>query len=146
MMLWMSEHTFKGEILQKFRMIVDFVCNVYFPMFFEIKVKHSIVDGPEHIITFFWLLHAQTSVVVKAVSPYVQSGAWFAHPEALLLILLSSKKKTERRFAVKKVLEVRGDKELGDTEPRSRLTLKLNFYAKKCQDLIKWDKEVIYEP
>ena len=58
MMLWMSEHTFKGEILQKFRMIVDFVCNVYFPMFFEIKVKHSIVDGPEHIITFHRLLPA----------------------------------------------------------------------------------------
>ena len=50
------------------------------------------MDGPEHIITFFWLLHAQPSVVVKAVSSYVQSGAWFAHPEALLLTLLSSKK------------------------------------------------------
>ena len=79
MMLWMSEHTFKGEILQKFRMIVDLVCNVYFPIFFEIKVKHSIVDGPEHIITFLGLLHAQPSVVVKAVSPYIKSGAWFAH-------------------------------------------------------------------
>ena len=114
-------------ILQKFRMIVDLVCNVYFPIFFEIKVKHSIEDEPEHIITFLGLLHAQPSVVVKAVSPYVQSGAWFAHPEALLLTLLSSKKKTERRYAVKKVMEVRGDDELDDIEPRSRLTPKLNF-------------------
>ena len=144
MMLWMSEHTFKGEILQKFRMIFDFVCNVYFQMFFEIKVKHSIVEGLEHNITFLWILHAQPPEVVKAVSPYVQSGAWSAHPEALLITLLLSKKKKERRFAVKKVLEVRGDEELGDTEPRSRLTLKLNFQAKKCQDLIACDKVVIH--
>ena len=71
MMLWMSEHTFKGETLRKLRMIVNFVCNVYFPMFFEIKVKHSILDGPEHIVTLLWLLHAQPPEVVKAVSPYV---------------------------------------------------------------------------
>ena len=66
--------------------------------------------------------------------------------KTLLIALLPSKKKTERKFAVKKVLEVRGDEELGDTEPRSRLTPKLNFQAKKCQDLIAWDKEVIHEP
>ena len=47
---------------------------------------------------------------------------------------------------MKKVLEVRGDKKLGDIEPRSRLTLKLNFQAKKCQDLIACDKVVIHLP
>ena len=69
-------------------------------MFFEIKVKHSIVDGPKHIITLLQLLHAQPPEVVKAVSPYVQTGAWFAHPEALLITLLSSERKGERMFTV----------------------------------------------
>ena len=38
MMLWMSDHGLSGEVLRRFRAIVTFVCQVYFPMFYEIKV------------------------------------------------------------------------------------------------------------
>ena len=44
-------------------------------MFIEIKVKHSLMDGPDHIVTLLYLLRAQPPKVVKAVSPYVQTGA-----------------------------------------------------------------------
>ena len=40
---------------------------------------------------------------------------------------------------------MRGEEELGDTEPRPRITPRLNFEATKCQDLITWDKELIHE-
>ena len=82
---------------------------------------------------------------MSIVKPYVQTGAWFAHPEALLLTLLASKNKEDRQFAVEKVLQLRGE-EFGDMEPRSRRTPKLNFEAKECKDLINWEKEVIHEP
>ena len=146
MMLWMSDHGFKGEILRRLKLIVTFVCNVYFPMFFEIKVKNSIVNGPKHIVTLLRLLRSQPSEVVEAVSPYIKTGAWFAHSEAVLLTLLASEKQEERKFGVARVLELRGDQELGDLEPRSRRTPEINFEAKKCQDLIFWEKETIYEP
>ena len=63
-----------------------------------------------------------------------------------MIILLASEEKAERWFAVQKVLKVIGDQELAKTEARSRLTSQLNFQAKKCQDLNKWDKDVIHEP
>ena len=39
MLLWMSFHGLSGEILRVFKLIVTFVCQVTFPMFFEIKVQ-----------------------------------------------------------------------------------------------------------
>ena len=36
MLLWMSDHQFTRNTLRKLRLIVNFVVNVYFPMFFEI--------------------------------------------------------------------------------------------------------------
>ena len=38
-MLWMSHHGLSGEVLRRFRVIVTFICQVYLPMFFEIKVN-----------------------------------------------------------------------------------------------------------
>ena len=146
MMLWMCDHGLKGEVLRKLRLIVNFVCNVYFPMFFEIKVKNSIISGPRHIITLLRLLRSQPAEVLQAVSPYIKTGAWFAHSEALLLTLLASDSKEERKFAVMKVLNLRGDNELGDMEPRSRITPEINLEAERCKDLINWDKEAIHEP
>ena len=78
---------------------------------------------------------------MKAVSPYVQTGAWFPHPEALFFNLLSSKNEMDRRFAVGKVLEVRGDRELGDAELRLRLTPKHKIY----HNLIALEKEVMHK-
>ena len=40
MMLWMSEHGLTGELVGRLKVIVTFVCQVYFPMFFEIKVAN----------------------------------------------------------------------------------------------------------
>ena len=59
--------------------------------------------------------------------PYVQTNAWFFYPKALLINLLSSKNKMDKRFAVRKVLEVRGYREIGDEKPRPSLTPMLNF-------------------
>ena len=51
----------------------------------------------------------------------------------------------DRRFAVGKVLEVRGDRELGDAELRLRLTPKHNLQAKIYHNLIALEKEVMHE-
>ena len=71
MMLWMSKHGLTGETLRRFRMIIEYVCNIYFHMFYEIKVKHNILDGPKHLITLLCLLRSQQEEVVKIFSPYI---------------------------------------------------------------------------
>ena len=78
--------------------------------------------------------------------PYVLSSAWFSHSECVLLTLLCSEEEEERRFAVKKVLELRGDSEIGDNSVRSRVhAAYFNKDATKLTDLTSWNENV-FEP
>jgi hypothetical protein len=60
MLLYMSDHGFDGEIYRRFILIVKYVAQVYFQVWFDIKVKHSIVNGPHHILTLLRLVRQQS--------------------------------------------------------------------------------------
>ena len=80
-------------------------------------------------------------MVKDIVSPYVATGAWFAHPEAVLLSLVCSRDREERELGV----ERRGEEQYGDTRVRARRTPDINFSASSISDLISWDRD-IHEP
>ena len=146
LMLYMSDHGLEGEVYRKFILIIKFVSQVYFQIWFDIKVKHSIVDGPHHILTLLRLVRQQSEEVKDIVIPYVRLGAWFAHPEAILISLLSSAVSEEREFAVGQILSIRGDSDLGDMSVRARVTPFLNIDATTLIGMIDWNKEKIHEP
>ena len=62
-----------------------------------------------------------------------------AHSEILLLHLLASNNEEQRRFAVSKIVSMRGDSLYGDTSNRPHKVPKLNWSASKIEDLIFWD-------
>ena len=70
------------------------------------------------------------------VIPYALSGAWFAHSEAILLTLVSSPKIDERKFAVSKILKMRGEQDLGGSSVRPGKTPALNIDADSLSNLI----------
>ena len=88
----------------------------------------------------------QDKDVREIVTPYIKTGAWFAHPEAVLLSCLGSPKREDRMFGVSQILKIRGESDLGDMKPRARRTPVLNMEATTLTDLIDWDKETIHEP
>ena len=141
-MLYMSEHGMKGEIYRKFMLIIKYVSQVYFQIWFDIKVKHAIVQGPYHILTLLRLVRQKSQEVQDIVTPYVLTGAWFAHSEPLL----ASSNQKDREFAVAQILKIRGDKDYGDMKVRDRRTPTINMKATKLIDLIDWEKETIHEP
>ena len=110
-----------------------------------VQVFHGIVHGPHHILTQLRLVRQQPEVVRQVVSPYISTGAWFAHPEAVLLTLVCSSDREDRVFGVKQILDKRGVEDFGDTGVRARRTPDLNFSASSVKDLISWDKDV-HEP
>ena len=61
------------------------------------------------------------------------------HSEILLLTLLSSDVEEERHFAVNKTLSICGKSEYGDTSNRPFKVPKLNWEAKKLEELIDWN-------
>ena len=65
----------------------------------------------------------------EVVTPFISSGAWFAHSETVLLTLVSSSDKEERVFGVEKILDKMGEDEFGDLGVRPCRTPVINLQA-----------------
>ena len=48
--MWVSKHGLSKKNVQKLKLIIEFVIGVYMPNWFNIKVKHSWVEGPRHVL------------------------------------------------------------------------------------------------
>ena len=138
--LWVSEHGLEGELLERLEIITTFVVQVYHHMYYEIKVKHGIIDGPNHVLTQLRLITQQPEVVQDILIPITMKGAWFAHSEPILLTLVCSSAREDRKFAMEKILEKRGDNEFGDTNVRPRKTPSINIQSTSLTTLISWEK------
>lgn len=110
------------------------------------KVRHFIKDAPYHILTSLRILKTQPKKVKDSITFYVRSGAWYAHPECLLLSLLASAVPQERQFAINQIQKLRGDEEYGDNSLRHRITPKLNLSATSLINLISWKPGEVQEP
>ena len=98
MRLWVSRHGLKaGRMLSNLRLIVTFIVGVYVPNWFNIKVKHSWIEGPNHLLYQLELLRQQSKKVTNIVMPYVIRNAYYTHPESVLQSMLCSDKREERK-------------------------------------------------
>ena len=91
----------------------SFITMVYFPCWFQVKVNHSWVDGPRNVLFELSCLCIQHKVVQLAVMPTVRTSACFAHSEAILVAMLCREEEEERRFAVLKIISIRGSRSWG---------------------------------
>ena len=144
--IWCSNHRLSTMNTLKLKKIVQFVVAVYVPMWFEIKVKNKLIDGPSHILTQLRLLRKLDDTIRDIVVPYIKSSAWNAHPEAILQAMLCSDDITARDFAVYRIMMIRGDDEYGDTSVRNFKIPNINMDATELQDLIEWSTEPVTEP
>ena len=60
----------------------------------------------------------------------------------MLLTLVSSTDRDERKFVVEKILERRGEEDFGSLEVRPRRTPAIDTQAKSLATLISWDRDV----
>ena len=136
--LWTRQHGLTGNDLKILEMLVKFIMEWYFKIYFDIKVKHWIVDAPYHILTSLRILKTQPKKVQDAVTFYIRTGAWYSHSECLILSLLASNVQADRKFAVNTILRLRGDSDYGDSSVRPRVTPKINLSATSLTNLIFW--------
>ena len=143
---WVGKHGFKGKDLASLKMIVEFIVGVYYPIWFEVKVKHNFIDGPRHLLKQMELTRLQKKKVQGLVAPHIARSAWWSHSEAVLQTLLCSEDKEERRVAVDVILKLRDGKERGDLSNRARVHADtFNPQAKKVSELCSWEANV-HEP
>ena len=142
--LWVSRHGLTGDDLEDFRVIIEFVANFYFPMWFEIKADSSIVKGPYHILQEIRMVQKmrgeddRSKTVKDIAKKFIEKGAWHAHTEHLLVSLLSSDDESDRHFAIEKILKLRNGQEYGDKSVRPFSAPKLNWNATSLRDIQDW--------
>ena len=148
--IWVSKHGLKGKLLQNLRLIIEFIVGVYIPNWFNVKVKHRWVEGANHVLYQLQLLRSQKKKVLEIVMPTIRRSAWYAHPEAVLQAMVCSDKLEERKEAVEKILEIRGDGneeiQLGDISVRPRRTPIINIKALKLNELVDLASKDVTEP
>lgn len=85
MRLYVSSHGLTDPtVLNTLKIITTFIVGVYYPCWFEIKVKHNWLDGPRHVLHQLQLLQLQDSATQELLRPYVESSCWYAHSEMVL--------------------------------------------------------------
>ncbi|KAG0727262.1 hypothetical protein GWK47_035023 [Chionoecetes opilio] len=144
--MWTRKHGLTGKELNTLEILVKYCLHVYFKLYYDIKVRHRLEDGPKHIPTQLRVMRSQPKKVQTAVTFYVRTGAWFAHSECVVLSLMASQSEDDRRFAVTQILKLRAGEEYGDTSVRPRITPKLHLSATSLQTLISWQPGQVHEP
>ena len=140
MRLWVSKHGFKGKNLTNQRMIVELIVGVYYPVWFDVKVRNCFVNGPRHLLKQLELVRMQKEKVQQLVAPHIARLAWYGHSEAVLQTLLCSEEQEERTKAVKEILKLRDGREEGYLTIRSRVHSTFNPHAKKLDELCSWTR------
>ena len=146
LMMWTRVHGLTGQPLKNLETLVKFCIQMYFKLYFDISFKNRLEDGPNHVLTELRILKTLPAKVRGIVTPYVRTGAWFSHSECCLVTLLASKEKEDRKFAVEKIMKIRGENEFGDMSVRPRKTPRLNLNSTKLQSLIPWKIDECHEP
>ncbi|XP_047133341.1 uncharacterized protein LOC124811556 [Hydra vulgaris] len=98
-----SEHCLKNKDLQNLKLLTEVIMGVYSIMWFDLKTKHSWIQGPHHILKQLALVKKQNKFVKDIVLPHICSSAWNAHSECILQTMLCSSDEGERRFEVQKI-------------------------------------------
>lgn len=120
-----------------------FIVKVYAPLWFLIKTKPSCKDGARHLWKTVSLSRYLPQKLKKVVDPVIQRNGYFAHPENLLLAVITDENPNMRELGIRRFLKSRQSKA---TRIRKFEIPKLNFQASNYIDLINWQKVALTPP
>jgi len=133
-----------SELVGSCSVHVAYIVKVYAPMWFSIKGKPSCKDGARHLLCSIQL-SCYLSVEHKCiVNPIKQRNAYFAHPENLLLSMITDDRQHIRKLAILRILKARSSSRTSAV--RQFKVPKLRFDAHEVYDLIDWQNSHITEP
>jgi len=125
--------------------ITEFVLKVYAPVWFAVKSKPSCKDGAKHL----WMLANKSrylpDYLKSIVDPVIQRNAFFAHPENVLLSMITDERKSIRELGIRRIMKARSSK-----KPQRGIRIfhppSLNFHAADYTELIDWQSCEVTEP
>ena len=150
-------HAFKGKIGKAMSVcetlpIVDFTpieSNIQVMTDAEIadlstdqKYLSSCKDGARHLFQTIYKSRYLSKKIKSVIDPVIQRNGYFAHPENVLLSMLTDERKHIRELAMRRILRARSEK----YGVRKFAIPKINFEAEDYIDLIDWQNTAVFEP
>jgi len=87
--------------------LVNYIVQVYAPIWFEIKSKPSCTGGSRHLFHMIQYSRYLSAELKRIVDPVVQRNSCCAHPEDLLIAMAADERPHIRRQALRRVLAAR---------------------------------------
>jgi hypothetical protein len=119
---------------------------VYIPMWFQIESNPYVHSGAIHLFRTAKQMEKQVLPVQKIVLPVLQRNAYFAHPESILLCMISDSRPHVRELAWRRIKNCRA---VAKNSPTINRTFKIPKLVVDCSDyinLIQWQCVQVTEP
>lgn len=113
----------------------SYIIQVYAPVWFAIKTNPSCTDGAKHLWLTVHLSRPLPREVKNVIDPVIQRNAYFAHPENLLIAMVTDDRDHIKQLALRRILKARQEQK---TDVRKFHIPKLNFDSADYVDLINW--------
>lgn len=113
--------------------LVNFIIKVYAPMWFSIKSRENVRMGPIHLFNYIKSVRENFDQKIQSIIfKVVKNNSYFAHPENILLTMLTDSNKDIRERAVNSIIAARNSEMQGVrifVKPEHTLNLNaLNYY------------------
>ena len=92
---------------KKFLSIVNYIMQVYVPMWFAIRQSSSFANGPKHVLKTIEQTRTLGDDVCNIVYPVIQSNAFFCHPDNILVPMVADNKDETRELAWRRIKKAR---------------------------------------
>lgn len=138
--LYVSTHQPSEEL----KHIAAYILKVYAPVWFSIKKEPSITNGARHLWKIIHLSRFLPIHLRDVIDRVIQRNAFFAHPENLLLSLITDQSLDMRSLGwrrIKKARNLRKNKRV-----RTFVVPNINSNAQHYVDLIDWSSCSLHEP
>lgn len=126
--------------------LVTYVMRVYAPSWFRIKMKPSCTYGTKHLFHTIQSSRYLSKELRDIVDPVIERNSFFAHPENVLLAMITDERKYIRELGMRRILKVRMTKSTHCTVIRQFVTPKLNFDAHEYYEMLDWTTVQVSEP
>lgn len=133
------------EPTENLKTLVTFIIRVYAPMWFAIKSQSSSKDGARHFYKMIVNSRYLSTEHKKIVDPVIKRNAYFAHPENLLLAMITDHRPHIRELGLRRIMKARGADVSGEIR-RFVVPTNLNLDAMEYFDVIDWTVCPISEP
>ena len=107
--MYMKVNGLRGTAKKNLEGFVFFIVTNYAPMWFSIKSKPDLIDGPRHYFKQVQLIRILPKQVQDIVKENISRSAYHAHPENVLLTMLTDERQEVRTKAVELITKLRMD-------------------------------------